>query len=131
MNNMECKFCNKVVQDHDGFYICNRCKTVCFTGKVPPDKIPKLIKEYLSNIQDKLSFSSSYLYMIIQKEVLGEQLSAAEQEIYKKLFEFNDVRLCLEEIYLKNGSSLDGKKERQLLYKLLMLSTWLNNLLNN
>lgn len=122
---MKCKFCEMPTEIVEGVYVCNKCCTVSFSKDIGLDQKQQLIIEYLNNIQKQLLEQQDYLHIIEQKHVLGEELSETEFEIRKKITEFQSVRLELE-AYIKSNSQLKEKNERNLLYRLLILSIWLS-----
>lgn len=122
---MECKFCGKPTEVVDDVNVCNECCTVSFFKDIGLDQKQQLIMEYLNNVQKQLLEQQDYLHAIEQKHILGEKLSATELEIREKMIEFQSVRLELE-AYIKINSHLNEKNERNLLYRLLILSKWLS-----
>lgn len=118
---MKCKFCEMPTEMVEGVYVCNECCTVSFSKDIGLDQKQQLIMEYLNNIQKQLLEQQDYLHTIEQKHVLGEELF----EIREKITEFQSLRLELE-AHIKSNSQLKEKNERNLLYRLLILSKWLS-----
>ena len=122
---MKCKFCEKQTVEADGFWVCNECHTVSFLKDITAEERKNFVLDYLKNIQYKVLKQQDFLHAIEQKCILKEKLTPTEQEIRKNIDEFQSIRLELE-TYINNGSELYQKNERNLLYRLLILSEWLS-----
>ena len=121
----ECRFCGKPSTKHEGVNVCKDCETVCFFENVSINEKHQKITEYLVKTQSQVLEQQNYFHQIEQKYLLGEILLPLEQEIRTNLLEFQSIRGELE-VYIRDGAALNSKNERQLLYRLLMLSKWLS-----
>lgn len=122
---MRCTFCENELSIQSEFYVCNNCHTVCFSKNISLKDKCSLILEYLSDIQEKVIAQQAYLHDIEQKHILGDILTPDEKVIRTNMIEFQDIRLELN-TRIKNGSHLNNDIERNLLYRLLILSEWLS-----
>lgn len=122
---MKCKFCEKPTVKLGEFQVCNECYTVSFLKEITLVEKKHLILDYLNKFQCKALEQQDFLHDIEQKYILNKDLTPDEQEIRKNMAEFQAIRLELE-TYIKNGSQLCEKNERNLLYRLLILSEWLS-----
>ena len=122
---MKCKFCEKPTIASGEFQLCNECHTVSFSKDITLEEKKYLILDYLNKIQCKVLEQQNFLHDIEQKYILNKALTPDEQEIRKNMAEFQTIRLELE-MYINNGSQLCEKNERNLLYRLLILSEWLS-----
>lgn len=120
---MNCKFCEKPTIMVGEFQICDECKTVGFYKKISQEEKKCLILDYLNEIQCKVIEQQDFLHDIEQKYILNKDLTPAEQEIRKNMADFQSIRLQLE-AHIQNNSQLRKKNERNLLFRLLILSEW-------
>lgn len=120
---MRCIFCANALSIQSGFYVCNNCHTVCFSKSSALENKYSLILKYLSDIQKKVIDQQGYLHDVEQKHILGYALTDNEEIIRKNMIEFQDIRLELN-TRIAGGSQLNDKTERNLLYRLLILSEW-------
>ena len=121
----ECRFCGNPSTKYEGVNVCKDCETVCFFENVSINEKHQKITEYLGEIQSRVLEQQDYFHRIEQKFLSGEILLPLEQEIRTNLLEFQSIRGELE-VYIRDGSALNSKNDRQLLYRLLMLSKWLS-----
>ncbi len=126
---MECVFCDSPLESIQGYQICRKCQMVVLDNSFKNEEIICRVRTYLIDIQHKLQTKRNDLYRIEQKYISKEELSQDEITIREKLTEFRSLKNELE-FLLGNGSQLNKKSERQLLYKLLMLSSWLTDYMN-
>lgn len=120
---MRCIFCANALSIQSGFYVCNNCHTVCFSKSSALENKYSLILKYLSDIQKKVIDQQAYLHDVEQKHISGYALADDEEIIRKNMIEFQDIRLELN-TRIAGGSQLNDKTERNLLYRLLILSEW-------
>lgn len=120
---MRCTFCENELSIRSGFYVCNNCRTVCFSKSSALENKYSLISKYLSDIQGKVINQQAHLHNIEQKHISGYTLTADEEAIRKNMIEFQNIRLELS-TRIKNRSHLNKDIERNLLYRLLILSEW-------
>lgn len=126
-----CKFCGKECTINRNYFVCEKCKTVCFSQQTNNFDIPKAILDYLNNVQVKIEAidTHGFLHKIEQKSLNGEKLPQEEQNLCDALDKFHELDECLRYI-LKNGISLDDKNARSQLYELLDLSNKLESTLS-
>lgn len=120
---MRCIFCANALSIQSGFYVCNDCHTVCFSKSSALENKYSLILKYLSDIQKKVIDQQAYLHDVEQKHISGYALTDEEEIIRKNMIEFQDIRLELN-TRIAGCSQLNDKTERNLLYRLLILSEW-------
>lgn len=120
---MRCIFCANALSIQSGFYVCNDCHTVCFSKSSALENKYSLILKYLSDIQKKVIDRQAYLHDVEQKHISGYALTDDEEIIRKNMIEFQDIRLELN-TRIAGCSQLNDKTERNLLYRLLILSEW-------
>lgn len=123
---MNCKFCGKPLVEKREFHVCDECETVGFFKEVALAETRGLISDYLKNIQCKVMEQQDFLHKIEQKYISHKYLTPDEQEIRKNILEFQSIRIELE-VHVRNTSLFREKYERNLLYRLLILSEWLSN----
>lgn len=124
-HNFKCEFCDSPSERYEDIYICKACETVCFFTDCPLDEKHRKVKTYLGEIQSQILEQQEYLHQIEQKRILQVTLSNLEEEICEKMSEFHSICMELEKL-IKDGSKLCTKSDRQLLYRLLMMSKWLS-----
>ena len=126
-----CKFCNKECTIKKDYFVCEECKTVCFSQKATNIDIPQTILDYLNNAQAQIKDINKhgFLHQIDQKELNGEKLTQEEQTIYEVMDKFHALGVYLK-VILKNDISLDSKNTRNKLYELLDLSDKLESTLS-
>lgn len=121
-----CIFCDGILSVLNDYFVCDSCKTVCFSKDISDSDKKKLIKNYLISIQTGLEKHREFLHELEQKYINGVLLTAEEQIIRNNLLEFQDIRTELE-MYLSNDSgTLNEKHIKSLLYRLLTISEWLS-----
>lgn len=121
-----CVFCDGIIKVLNGYFVCDSCKTVCFSKNITDSEKKKLIKNYFISIQIGLENHREFLHNLEQKYINGVLLTAKEQKIRNNLLEYQDIRTELE-IYLNNESGTLNKKHiKSLLYRLLKISEWLS-----
>lgn len=120
---MRCKFCDNELSIQSGFYVCNSCHTVCFSKSSALENKYSLILKYLSDIQEKVIDQQAFLHDIDQKLISGYALTDEEEVIRKNMMECKNVHSELN-TRIASGSQLNDKTERNLLYRLLILSEW-------
>ena len=124
-HDFKCQFCGSLSETYEGIYICKVCETVCFFTNSSLDEKYRRVKEYLEEIQSQVFEQQECLHQIEQKRILRATLSALEAEVCEKIAEFQSIRIELEKL-IEDGSTLYSKRDRQLLYRLLMLAKWLS-----
>jgi hypothetical protein len=130
-----CRFCKKECSKKstpkEEYYVCEECKTVCFSPKANNCNIPQEILDYLNNVQAQIKAINThgFLHKIEQKSLNGEMLPQEEQDLCDALDKFHELDKGLRHI-LKNGISLDDKNARNQLYELLDLSDKLEHALS-
>lgn len=121
-----CIFCDGILSVLNDYFVCDSCKTVCFSQDISDSDKKKLIKNYLISIQTGLEKHREFLYELEQKYINGVLLTEEQQIIRNNLLEFQDIRTELE-MYLSNDSgTLNEKHIKSLLYHLLTISEWLS-----
>lgn len=120
-----CMFCNKPAVKLGEYYVCDECQTVCFSKNIPLEEKYYLIRNFLSDIQCGVLKQQDILRDIEQEYISRGELTHEEFEIRNKVAEFQSLRLELE-FLINNNSQLCEKSDRNLLYRLLVLSEWLS-----
>lgn len=121
-----CVFCDGILSVLNDYFVCDSCKTVCFSKDVSDSDKKKLIKNYFISIQGDLEKYSEFLHKLEQKYIDGILLTAEEQMIRNNLLEYNDIRTELEMYLSNNCGTLNKKHIKSLLYRLLTISEWLS-----
>ena len=125
----KCPFCGKQAANIKEYYVCKNCKIVLYPNAMLSEHKYQLVRKYIEVVQNSLSDRIGCIHDIEQKHMQGHALTAEEDEIRGKLCEFHDIRLELE-WYLDRIRGLNKLEARKALYRLLMMSDWLNNYLN-
>ncbi len=122
----KCVFCNAQTVYQEGYFLCECCKTICFTKGLPDEEIYRKITDGLQKIQDKILGNQDKWHALEQKYCNGEQLSEKEEIIRNNLVYFQQLQRDLK-LGISTKQSLGDKSIRKLLYKLLKLTIELNN----
>lgn len=120
-----CIYCSGSIVSLNNCFVCENCKTVCFSKDINDSEKKKLIKNYLSSIQTVLEEHRTFLRELEQKYINGVPLLTEEQIIRRNLMEFHDICIELELHLNDDGGTLNQKHIKSLLYRLLGISTWL------
>lgn len=136
--------CNQELTQEGKYFVCKRCKTVAFIKDSPFEEICISFNQYLDDIQKKISTKQDFLYDLEQRHMLNQELTAEEQEIRDKVTEFQNIYRDLKhETREVCGANIEGPCQNpkprfcgksdsvmtrieMLLYRLLMISDWLN-----
>ncbi len=119
-----CMECQEELKELKGYYICDRCKIVHFANNTSPNEKEKRIKDYIATIQKAIREKADEYHDLEQRHTVGKILTEDEDIVRKNLWKFNDIRTELE-LLLNQNDSLKNNRVRELLYRLLMISDWL------
>ena len=121
----ECVCSKERLTTKNGYTICEEHKVVHFLGCCSNDEKKKKITDYLNTVQSAVMSRASEYYEIEKKYINKRELSEDEKSIRKHLVKFRDIRIELS-VLLNEYDEFNDKRVKHLLYRLLMISEWLN-----
>lgn len=123
-----CLFCGKPIEKKGQYFVCNDCKTVSFYAETDSETNRRRISGYLDRVQSAVIKKQDYLHEIEQKYLNGLYLTDNEKMIVKNLTEFQSIRSELS-VRILGEISRENRDIKELLYRLLSISDWLESFL--
>ncbi|MBE6801695.1 MAG: hypothetical protein E7530_02290 [Ruminococcaceae bacterium] len=122
--NTKCAYCDNESIVKSGIFICEKCKTVCYTKDCTDFQKKELVYEFLKSKKVAILKQQENLHEIDQKVLNGIELTATEQEICDNLSEFKEIysffKANFEAVNVMHTITV-----KKYLYRLLFISEWL------